>query len=68
MERKKDFESLIKGLKDEEEDVRWFAAEALVQIGDERALEFLTKALDDKSKIVRVFAKNALEEIKSKKS
>jgi HEAT repeat protein len=40
-------EPLIKALGDEDDDVRWLAADALGEIGDERAVEPLIKALRD---------------------
>lgn len=40
-------ELLVKALENEDESVRWIAAEALVRIGDARAVELLIEALRD---------------------
>lgn len=46
-------ERLIKALRDENRYVRWGAAGALGELGDERAMEPLIQALKDKEIIVR---------------
>lgn len=56
---------LIQALKDEDDDVREAAADALGDIGDGRAVEPLTQALNDKD--VCEAAKYALEKIRAKK-
>jgi len=59
----KDVEGLINALKDEDEDVRTNAAEALGKIKDERAVEPLIRALKNKDDDVREEAAMALGEI-----
>ena len=55
---------LIRALGDEDESVRWKAAEALGQTGDARAVEPLIQALKDESWLVRSAAEKALEKIR----
>ena len=57
-------EPLIEALKDKDQDVRWEAALALGNIGDERAVEPLIEALKDEDEDVREAAGEALEKIK----
>ena len=62
-------EHLIRALKDEDKYVRWYIADALGKIGEERAIESLSHALkDENEEFVREAAKEALEKIKAKKS
>lgn len=55
--------ALIQALKDENEDVRMYAAIALGKIGDARAVETLFQALKDENKDVRGAAARALEKL-----
>jgi len=64
----KDSELLIKALKDEDKNVRGWAAELLGEIGDSRAVEPLIEALEDEDRDVREAAAKALEKIKAEKS
>ena len=63
---KKDIEGLIKALKDKDSDVREEAAEALGEIGDDRAVEPLTKALKDEDSSVRSKAGRGFREDRGK--
>ena len=58
-----DVEGLIGALEDSDADVRWKAAYALGEIGDERAVEPLIEALKDSNKDVRENAAEALKKI-----
>jgi hypothetical protein len=60
---KRTVKSLIRALKDKNEDVRERAAMALGKIGDERAVEPLIRALQDKDEDVRERAAMALGKI-----
>jgi len=51
-----------------DEDVREYAAAALGEIGDARAVEPLTKALKDEYEYLRKAARKALKMIRAKKS
>ena len=68
MQVNKDVEGLIRALKDKDRHVRSWAARALGEIGDKRAVGPLIKALRDKDSGVREYAAEALEKIKEKKS
>ena len=59
-------ERLIQALKDENKYVRWGAAGALGEMGDERAVEPLIEALEDKDSSVRDVVVWALEKIGDK--
>ena len=63
MSEKGDVDGLIRALRHEDEEVRWEAAEALGEIGDERAVEPLIQALRDNNEVVRESAAGALGEI-----
>jgi HEAT repeat protein len=60
---KRTVKSLIRALKDKNEDVRERAAMALGKIGDERAVEPLIRALKDKDKFVRTSAAKSIGKI-----
>ena len=58
-----DVEGLIGALEDSDAGVRWKAAYALGEIGDERAIEPLIEALKDSDEYVRKGAAHALGKI-----
>lgn len=60
MQAYKDIEGLIRALKDEDEDIRYWVAEALGKIGDNRAVGPLIEALKDENSYVRYRAAKAL--------
>ena len=62
----KDFD-IVKVLKDKDRDVRWVAAWALGEIGDQAAVPALSKALKDKHETVRDAAAEALKKLEGKK-
>jgi HEAT repeat protein len=51
LKEKKDIKELIKALKYEDSNIRMFAAIALGEIGDERAIAPLTQSLKDKQEV-----------------
>jgi len=51
LKEKKDIKELIKALKYEDSNIRMFAAIALGEIGDERAIAHLTQSLKDKQEV-----------------
>lgn len=61
--RYKVVEPLIRTLKVGDMHIRWEAAEALGNIGDERAIEPLIESLKDEYEVNRHFAANALDKI-----
>lgn len=63
LEAKEDVEGLIQALKDEDDDVREAAAEALGRIGDVSAVEPLIQTLEDESILVQCEASDALVRI-----
>ena len=63
MQANKDVDGLINALNDTDERVRRFAAQALEEIGDARAVEPLAAALEDGEQSVRAAVAQALEEI-----
>ena len=63
-----DVEGLIGALEDSDEYVRWKAAYALGEIGDERAVEPLIEALKDSDEYVRWGAASALGKIGDKRA
>ena len=60
-------DSLIQSLKNTDWYVRWGAADALGNIGDERALVYLRKMLEDKDEYVRRAADEAIAKIEAKR-
>lgn len=60
MSKKGDVDGLIRALRHEDEEVRWEAADALGEIGDERAVEPLIQALKDEDDDVQWGAAEAL--------
>jgi class 3 adenylate cyclase len=60
---KKDIEGLIKGLNDDDETIRWAAAKALGEVGDQIAIEPLIGALKDEEEDVRWYAAMSLGKI-----
>jgi len=59
-------EPLIQALEDEEWEIRYGAAQALMKLMDKRAIEPLTKAQKDPDIRVQRSAREALQKIKSK--
>jgi|GEM_PF-6426605 len=62
----KEVEAFIDALKDENEEVRGWAAHALGDLNDARAVDPLIDALKDKNKEVRKFAAGSLDKIGDK--
>ena len=60
---KKDMEGLIKALKHDDEPIRWAAAKALGEVGDQRATEPLIEALKDEEEDVRWYVAMSLGKI-----
>ena len=56
-------DGLIGAMDDEDPNVRQYAAHALGEIGDPRAIDRLQAALSDEDKDVRVAAAGAIQEI-----
>lgn len=67
-ETKDEVERLINDLKDESWQIRWYAAQALGEIKNPRAVEPLAVALKDKNVYVRAMAAWALGEIKDRRA